>query len=437
MEHRTGTTRRDAPEARVTSGDGGAGAAPRLARNGFSFKTFDALIHYADFRVLWIAFLSSGFGQALEMFASSWLVWQITGSGLALGTLGFTRGIAGLLAVPVAGVVADRMDRRLVIQTASTVRAMAILGLALLISFERVTLWQVILVAAVSGLTTSFDMPVRQALIPSIVPREGLMNAAALNSLARNTSMAIGPGLAGFLAGSFGLAVAYYAQFVLLLLPVVLLFLVKLPPPNSLARRESPLANLKTGFTYAVSDPIVRVVLLVTVTTLALGVAQGQVLPAYVGTVLNAGPEVYGIILSTAAIVGFGGGIVVASLGDYPHKGRLLLVAALIPLVTTWTLALTHWLPTAMFAQSVMSLGGSMFVPVTTSVLMKNVPDHLLGRIMTLVSIQPAIISLGGIIYGTGADLFGLRATYLLLGAISAATVLYLWFTTPQFRRLS
>ena len=154
---------------------------PRLAKR-LSLTTFSAF-QYRSFRYLWLAQIGSGFTMQAEMLIRSWLILELTGSGVFLAAAHVVRSIGTVLVTPAAGVLADRFDRRILLMSATAINSLFFLLLGLLVISGQIAVWHVVASAMVAGAAMAIQQTSSQAVIPSLVPREGIMNAASLNSV--------------------------------------------------------------------------------------------------------------------------------------------------------------------------------------------------------------------------------------------------------------
>src|SRR5919198_6730387 len=172
----------------------GAGEPPR--------RSFGALRHGA-FRVLWIGLLVSNAGTWAQSVAQGWLVYQLTNSPLMLGILGLSFALPMATLPPVGGVIADRFERLSVLKLTQALELALATMLAWLTFTGQVTIGHIVGLSFLSAVALAFDNPTRQALIPSLVPREDLLSATALNGVAFTGAGLVGPWVAGQILGPY------------------------------------------------------------------------------------------------------------------------------------------------------------------------------------------------------------------------------------------
>ena len=371
------------------------------------------------------------------MLTRSWLIFQLTESAAAIGLVHVTRAIGSLTITPLSGVLADRMDRRILLIAANGFNAAFFILLGILVMVDRVAVWHVVASSIVAGAGMTVQNTAKQAVIPSVVPREGIMNAMALNGVTNGSSRIIGPSMAGFLIGFLGVEGSYFVAAGFLLIPIVLYGMVRPLKVASSGRKESVLESLRVGFVYAVRSPAVRVVLLVGITVTTFGMPFLQLLPVYVIEVLEMGPGTLGLLASVPGFLTVGGGLVAASLGDFKYKGYLLLLAVLSPATAALILSQTDLFWTALLATCIFGAFSSQYGPSTQTAVMKATPEELRGRVASMVATTQGLGSVGVVIYGLVADPFGIQAAYLIFGGACAALQITYFLTMRSYRQLN
>ena len=172
-------------------------------RQRFRFQTFSSLRH-TDFRYLCSGTFMMSAGQWIQQVTLGWLVYDLTGNSMLLGSLNGLRALPFLVTGPMAGVAADRMDRkRLLLRTQWVLIVTAVL-MGALVASGLLQVWHVFVFTLITGIAWTFTEPVRQSMIPSLVPKEDLANAIALNSGGFNLMKIIGPALGGLMIALFG-----------------------------------------------------------------------------------------------------------------------------------------------------------------------------------------------------------------------------------------
>src|SRR6266481_3016111 len=157
------------------------------------FKAF----HYRDFRLMWIGACMSSIGTWMQIVAQGWLIYRLSHSAFLLALDQFLAGIPIFLFSLIGGVVADRTERRKILLVSQYVQMASAATLTVLVAFGLTHVWPILCLSFVSGFAQAFGGPAYQALIPTLVDRDDMPNAIALNSIQFNVAVMVGPALAG------------------------------------------------------------------------------------------------------------------------------------------------------------------------------------------------------------------------------------------------
>src|SRR5215470_12841886 len=212
--------------------------------------TFDSL-SIRDFRLLWLGQVDTSLGQWMDSITRGYLIYHITSSPLQLGLAAAMRGIPLFLFGIVAGALADRSGRKAQLIVAQVTNALLNFILATLVLTNRVQPWHVYVTGFLVGTVQAFQNPARQTLVSDLAGRRHLINALALNSMALNTSRALGPAFAGLLIATVGVHGSYYVQAFMFLLATVWAMQMRVPErghESALDAREPLLESNKCGF---------------------------------------------------------------------------------------------------------------------------------------------------------------------------------------------
>ena len=217
-----------------------------------------AALHHRDFRVLWFGACFSSIGTWMQSLAENWLVLSLTASAFYLGLDAFLQQLPIMLFTLIGGVVADRHDRRLTLMASQWVQLSTAAILAALVFFGVVEVWHILVLSFITGTAQAFGGPAYQSLIPSLVGKQDLTNAIALNSIQFNVARMLGPLLAGGtlavlkrwgVADMTALAICFAfnaLSFLAVILSLMSLHLKHLPA----ARTQNMFGELKQGIAY-------------------------------------------------------------------------------------------------------------------------------------------------------------------------------------------
>jgi len=376
-----------------------------LARLG-RMHQFAALRH-RGFRLLWIATLLSSTARWADMVVVGWLTLELTDSPLMVGIVAASK-MAGYLAAPFMGVVADRMDRRLLLIIAALVNVGVSAIMLLLFVSGWLVLWHVIALALVSSLTWALDNPTRQAFVPDLVDTEDLTNAIALNAVATEITVVVGPALGGILIPVLGMGGAYGLIGGIYLVDVVVLFRLKDVRQAVPHVHEPPMKSLVGGLKYVWGNQTVLMLLVIAcLLNLLAAPYRYAFLPLFARYILDAGPTGYGMLTAMAGFGALVAGLWVVSLGNFQSKGRLLVWSGLAWPVSLLLFALSTWYTLSMALVFVAGLAQAVVWTVIATLILSNTTQPMRGRVMGLRTGVVISLPFGNLLAGAVAERFG------------------------------
>lgn len=382
-----------------------------------------ASLHIRDYGLLWWGMVISNIGTWMQMVAQGYLVYQLTHSPFALGLVGFVRAVPIFTFSLFAGVVADRVDRRILLIVTQSLAGIFALILGILTSSGVVTVWMIMILSFCSAAVASFDNPTRQALVPDIVGKEYIANAVALQSAAFNGTGVLGPSLAGLALGFIGTAACFYINAVSFLAVIIALFMMSSVPHRS-QRKQSMLQNLREGFRYVRGNRVVAALLLQICLVGLLGRPYTQLMPAMQRDVLHVGASGLGMLLAFSSIGALIGALAIASLSNFQHRGVLLVVSIGIFGAALIGFAVSRSFPLSLGILVFVGGAATMSMSTTNMLIQMRVPAEFRGRIMSMYTmIAMGSMPLGSMILGTVASFISVPTT-LLIGGIGCLCAL-------------
>jgi MFS family permease len=289
------------------------------------FKAF----HYRDFRILWIGACTSTIGTWMQEVAQNWLVLQLTNSPFLLGIDAFLGDIPIFLFSLVGGVLADRIDRRFILIGSQVVQMLSAATLAALIWTNHIQIWHILTLSFVVGTAQSFGGPAYSALVPSLVQKEDVPNAIALNSIQFNLARVIGPVIGG-LAMKYTGAAWCFALNALSFLAVIISLLrlhINFSPPRT---GESIMTSMKQGFSFIRAQGAMSTLIVIAFLMTLLGIPTITFLPVFAKIVFGRGAMTYTWFLAASGLGSITGALTVAWMGDIHNKGRVALTALVV-----------------------------------------------------------------------------------------------------------
>jgi MFS family permease len=376
-----------------------------------------AALTFRDFRLLWFGALLSSIGTWMQKVAQAWLIVTLTGTASAfyLGLDAFVGEVPILLFTLIGGVIADRANRRHLLLLSQGVQMSAAIALALLVFSDRVHIWQILALSFITGVAQAFGGPAYQSLIPSLVPKDTLPNAIALNSIQFNLARVIGPVMAGAALTAFGMVACFGLNglsFLFVIAAILALRVTHIPPTGAARMRD----QLKGGLQYVRNQPQLITLTLLGFISAFLGLPLLTFLPIITKDVFQQDVALYTRFMTIAGVGAVLGALIVAWVGKHRHMGlMLLIIQALLGLVTIgFSFSQSIWL-----SQLLLFLGGAMLVTcfsMTTSLVQLLAPHDLRGRVVSIYMVA----------FRGGSPLGGLVSGWLVTQIGSAPYVLAL-----------
>jgi len=394
-------------------------------------RTFMALEN-RNFRWMWLAGLASSATFQMGMVARGWLIYDMTGSALALGWVSSGWGISILALSLFGGVVADRVRRRNVLVTSQVAMGLVTLTIGILIATDLIRVWHLFMGSVAAGVIFAFQMPSSSSFTAEIVDRETLLNASSLNAVAMSLMGIIGAPAAGALLERIGVAGVYFLQVPLYAFIVFCLLHLPLTPPAD-RRRASVLRELLEGLRYIRARTVVLMLLVITLLRVLLAAPYQTFLPVFAEDVFGVGASGLGLLQAAVGAGAMVGSLGVASLGDFQRKGGLLLATGLI---LGGGLLLFAYAPSFYLALAALVLVGaaSNVCMVTNSTLLQiSISNQVRGRVLSMAMWLWGFSPVGTVPSGALADLWGAPFTVALQGGLLALAFTAIGLGWPYF----
>jgi MFS family permease len=362
-----------------------------------------------DFDLYWSGVVLSQIGTRGTVAANLYQVYALTDSIAWTGLVGAGQAVALLLLSPLGGALADRYDRRRLLQWAQAVSLVVAVVLTWVTFAGVVEAWQVVLSVLLTTAAATFDQPARQALIPAIVGKNHIAEAIALLNPSREVAVLVGPLLAGVLIaiGGPGLMYAFDAATYLALIVVLVFVRVpKLEPKGAAA--VSIFGSIAEGARYVVHRPLITSLMALDLSATVLA-AYRVLLPALAAEVLMVGPTGYGVLASAPSA-----GALLASytvfrvVKDSRRQGRVVLTATFAYGVAAIALAQSPVMWLAVGAAVFLGACDAMATTIRHAAVQIDTPDEIRGRVTAFYQMSsrggPA---LGDLLMGAFASVVG------------------------------
>ncbi|MCC6383076.1 MAG: MFS transporter [Dehalococcoidia bacterium] len=422
---------RTAPQSPAATADAERGRRSRR----LSMQTFSAFRLQA-FRLLWVNTFTFALSQSIRQFTFVWLTLELTKSSAVLGAVSFALGVPVLLFSLPAGALADRVDRGALLFV-SQAAALALSVLAAFLAWAgAMEIGLTIGLALVLGGTVAFGQPVRNAIVPSLVDSDRLLNAITLMSLGQNVSQIAGPAIAGGIIAFSGVGGAFAAQALLLGTGLVALLPLRVPRP--VGRRGRLASELAEGFRFVRYHAGVRVLLaLLVVTSLIMGGTFMTLMPKIAKDDFHSGALGTSLLFAAMGVGMLMSSLLLASFRNLSHPGRYFMLTLMVGGCLNTVIGLAPVYAIAFTFLFLTGWNAGFFSNLNLTLIQSQTPASVMGRVMSIYTICLAGVQpLGSLIAGLAADWVGAREWYVICGVVFGLVGFAAFVTQPSLRRM-
>jgi len=421
-----------ASAATATATDAASASTPSLGAR--TIRRILAAFTYRDFRVQWFGACTSSIGTWMQIVAQNWLVLSLTNSAFFLGLDAFLQQLPIILFTLIGGVMADRYDRRRTLLASQYVQMMTSATLAVLMYFQVVQIWHILLLSFMTGIAQAFGGPAYQSLIPSLVDKKDLPNAVALNSIQFNVARVLGPLLFGatlvvFSKWGYSEPQAMNAcfalnalSFVVVINTLMMLHVKHIPPAAGKGMRD----ELRGGLSYVRHHSSLVAFIILAAATTFLGFAVLTFLPLFAQRVFHQGANTYSHLMAFSGAGSIVGALIVAWLGKFKRMGltALLVQAVYGLLIIAFAASRVLWLSDILLFFTGMAL--MVVFSTVTSLIQLIAPNEMRGRVMSIYMLAfRGGMPLGSLVSGYLATFIGAPVVIGINGALLVAVAAY------------
>jgi MFS family permease len=380
-----------------------------------------------DFDFYWAGVVLSQIGTRGTVAANLYQVYLLTGSIVDTGLVGAAQAVALLVLSPLGGALADRVDRRRLLQLAQSAAMLVAVVLAWLTLTGRAQAWHVIASVVLTTAAATFDQPARQALIPALVPKREIGQAIALLNPSRELAILLGPLMAGVLITVGGPGLMYVVDAVTYGLLVALLAVLRVPKLQPSTERRSVFGSIVDGARYIAHRPLIYNLMALDLSATVFS-AYRVLLPALALDVLHVGSTGYGVLSSAPSAGALLATYSVFRTVQRSHRqGRVLLASTALYGVSAVLLAHAPVFVIAVLAAGLLGAFDAMATTIRHAAVQIDTPDEIRGRVTAFYQMSsrggPAV---GDVVVGAVAGVVGpvVALTVGALGPIAVAS----WF---------
>jgi MFS family permease len=366
----------------------------------------------------------------VQEVALYWIAYEITGSALALGLLGLCDATPRLMLGAAGGVLVDRYDRKrllVMIQLLSTVPVFIFLALYALGALE---FWHLLGLEILFGSVRAVNPSASQSVLADLVPREELMNAVSLYTIGFNVARILGPSIGGVLVLWVGVGGCYVVFAVGLILSALGLLSIRLQDRRERTAEQNFLREFKEGFQYIWDSPVILSSIIAAYTFSIFVSTYQRFLPVFAKDILDVGPQGLGLLMAAPGLGGIACLTFLAAAGEHWNRTTLLWITTTVTpiFLMLFCVSPVFWLSLLLLA--LVGAGQVSFRTTSRVIIQMEAPRDLLGRVMSMFNMDQGMRSVGSIVMGGFATVFGAALGLSLTAGVS------LILTSALFYRL-
>jgi predicted MFS family arabinose efflux permease len=401
-------------------------AAPRAS-------AFSSLRHQ-QFRWLYASNIAFFFAMNGQFVVRSYLAYALTGSELALGMINLVVAIPMLVVSPFGGVIADRVEKRRLIMTGQAVLVLNELAILVLLLLDQLQFWHMLVAVFFMGCTFPFIMPARQAIVVSIVGRQGLGNAMALQMGGMNAARVVGPVLAGFIIALAGVRWVYVVAVTMYAVALFSMSRVSKSPPVEGVGQKPVLSELWGGLRYVAGDPPVRALMILGIVPMMLAMPFQALLVVFAEDIWHKGSSGLGLLQAAAGIGGIMGSFFVAWRGETPRRLRMMMASLMAFAGGLFLFAISPWFLLALPLVLIADVFASIFTTLNNTAVQLLIPDEVRGRVMALMMMTFGLTPLGTVPVAAMAQAFGAPVAVAVAAVVTAGLSVMIYALSKALR---
>ena len=380
--------------------------------------------------MFWSSDLLASLGHFVQEVALYWIAYEITGSPMALGILGLCGAAPRLLLGALGGVLVDRYDRKRLLILIQFFSVLPVLLFLILYTSGALEFWHLLAVEVLFGSIRAVNPSASQSILAELVPREHLMNAVSLYTIGFNFARIVGPSLGGVLILWIGVRGCYVVFLISLIFSGVGLMLIRLKDRRAANPEQDFVREFKQGFQYVWASPLIMSSIVAAYTFSIFIVTYQRFLPVFAKEIFAVGPEGLGLLMAAPGVGAIASLTFLASVGERWNRAWLLWITTTVTpiFLILFCLSPVFWISVVLLG--LVGAGQVSFRTISRVIIQVEAPRDLLGRVMSVFNMDQGMRSLGSVVLGAFATIFGASLGLALTAGVS------LIVTTTLFYRL-
>lgn len=375
-------------------------------------------------------------GFQMQMIARGILVYDITNDPrlTAVVAMGFA---PSLLVVSLfGGVLGERMERRALIQISLGMNALGAGVIAVILFAGAIEWWHLFAVSIVQGAMFALQMPARQAAIPQLVGKERVGNAVALNAMAMSLMNIAAPGIGGLIYAVGGPETTYLVVTGMMLIAVMITSFIPKMYPSGNAAKDSVFHNIRAGFSYLKTNPLVKMLLIYSTVLALLSMPFRMLVPVFAEDLYGVDPGGVGLFATMIGVGGVAASFLAAGLKSGQHRGAVFLSAGIISGVALLLIGtLPFYIVGAALAVGI-GFGETIRWGLGQALIMEETDDEYRSRMMSLVMMSFGLMPIAVLPLGFAVEAWGAQAAAIGMAIILLAAAVLFGIFSSNIRKL-
>jgi MFS family permease len=387
-----------------------------------------------DYRLFLIGFFVSQMGSQMQVVAVNWQIYQITHSAIALGLVGLASFLPTLLLSLFGGITADRMERKKLLTITQIFLAFCSLMLASATYLHLINPLLIFVIIFLNFAGMAFYSPVRQSIIPNLVPSKHLLNAVSLNTLTRQSAIIVGPAIAGFLIAFYGVESIYLINTIAFIIMIITILPIKIPAHIESKRPSYDLKSVMEGLRFVKGHTIISSTILLDFVATFFSSAT-SLLPIFAADILHVSAQGLGALYAATSAGGVLAGLIMSTFNKLKHQGWIILGSVVVYGLATIGFGLSTSFYLSLFFLALLGAGDMTSTILRNTIRQALTPDHIRGRMVGInILFAQGGPKLGDAEAGLLAAAAGAPLSVVLGGVATVIATLIIGYTIPKLR---
>ena len=416
----------------------------REGSNRSSISGMFASLFFRDFRLIWFSGIAGLLAMNMQIMARGWLIYDITGSAMDLTWVMLSFMAPSLFFSLLGGVIADRLKKKPIIIISGSLNTIATIAFAWIVYQGQITFAHFIYFGLFNGTVLALSMPARASATPEIVGKTHIVNATALQSATFNLSRIAGPALAGLVirlasggdtSSHEGVGIVFFVVAALYAVSVIMTVLMDYQgKPHQ--ESKSSIKDTIEAFEFLKQEKLLLGLLVLGFVPLTFGFSVTFLAPVFNHEALAGNASTLSLLLSATGIGALVGSLFLARLGNIKEKGKLMFRTGYLWAISICLFSTARTIETALILISLTGLFGAIIGSLNMGLTQLLVPDHIRGRVMSIMMMTHSFMPIGLIPVSSIAENYGITSAIMLSGTLVGLSLAVIRLWLPELNSI-